>query len=226
MSASRLVRTRPSPRGFNTPGHETAIKVLVASFSTPSDVAFGSSEPLGMKSSKRLGKNRQARRGGNRPPASTHIKASNASADWRSLLGSRISLPKLEVVFWLGYLLLPASTGWLDYRSLSNEHYDPEQHELLTYHVREGWPNGLGSYKVADTWRDEKTGEKYTPDLFVEHHRSEARRLGITCFAYGLPGCAFFAFSRVARKKNTFLNALKNALLVDVAVSILAFLIT
>ena len=91
-----------------------------------------------MKSPKHSGKYRQVRRVGNRPPASAPPYAGNASAYWRRLLDSRFSFPKLEVVFWLTYLLLPAFTGWLDYQSLPNEHYDPQQHELLGYHVREG----------------------------------------------------------------------------------------
>jgi hypothetical protein len=124
---------------------------------------------------------------------------------------------------WAVFLLLPALSGWLDYQPLPNERYEPQRHELLSFHVREGWPNGLGSYKVAETWRDQKSGDVYSAALFEAHHRSEARRLATNCFLYGLAGCAFFAYGRHARKKDTLARAFGRALLVDCAVSTFAF---
>jgi hypothetical protein len=178
-----------------------------------------------MRSARNPAKSRHGRRTGGQPEARGRAHHSNVFAFLRRLPAARISFQKFEVLFWLVFLLLPAFTGWLDYQPLPNEHYDPQQHQLLSFHVREGWPNGLGSYKVPETWRDEKSGEQYSAQLFVEHHKREARRLGITCFAYGLFGCAFFGYSRVVRKKNTFLKAFRSALMVDFIVSMLAFVI-
>jgi hypothetical protein len=149
----------------------------------------------------------------------------DASAIVRRAPAARVSFEKFEVLFWLVYLLLPTFTGWLDYKPPPNEHYDPQQHELLSFHIREGWPNGLGSYEVPETWRDQKSGQKYSVELCSEHHQSEARRLGITRFVNELLGCAFFAYGRVVKKNNTFLKGFRRAVMVDFAVSILAFLI-
>jgi hypothetical protein len=196
--------------------------VLAAAFIGANLLASGPMRVL-MKARKNHAAYRQGRRG-NPSRASARTQSANAPARW--LPRARISFQKCEVLFWLAYFLLPAFTGWLDYRPLPHEHYDPQRHELLSFHIREGWPNGLGSYEVPESWRDEKSGERYSAMLFSEHRQSEARRLGITCFAYGLAGCTFFACSRVARKKNTFRKSFVRALMVDVAVSIFVFLVT
>src|SRR4051794_10714187 len=65
-----------------------------------------------------------------------------------------ISSGRFEIIVWTVYLVLPGLTGWLDYRPLPNGHYEPQRHELLSFHLREGWPNGLGSYTVPESLRD------------------------------------------------------------------------
>ncbi len=180
-----------------------------------------------MKSSRNFSKKQRNRRFSNdRPLESNRIGSSFPVGNWKRLLALRPSFLKVEIAFWLVYLILPLSTGWLDYQHLPNEQYDAERHELLDFHTREGWPNGLGSYKVPDVWRDAKTGERFTTQFFYENHKSEARRLAIAYFAYGLLGCAFFALSRVVKKKRSFLHAFRAALMVNTAISILAFVFT
>jgi hypothetical protein len=176
-----------------------------------------------MRSSRNRRKRRHPYWGGRQHAAPAGTSAGGEELPVRRAPGLRISPRHLETIFWAAYLLLPALTGWLDYQPLPNERYEPQHHELLSFHVREGWPNGLGSYKVPETWRDLKSGEVYSAPLFEAHHQSEARRLATNCFLYGLAGCAFFAYGRHARKKDTLAKAFGRAFVVDCAVSTFAY---
>src|SRR5450631_3645212 len=80
------------------------------------------------------------------------------------------------LIFWMVFLCVPVFTGWLDYQSLPDEIFDPTRHELLKSHIRDAWPEGLGTYRVPDSWRNEATGTIYTADSFSAHRQSEARR--------------------------------------------------
>ncbi len=132
------------------------------------------------------------------------------------------TLTKLEPVFWVAYILLPIFTGWLAYQPLPNE-YDESKHELLESHSEECGPEGLRSCEVPDKWRDEETGKVYTSGQFTEHHRSEGRRIGITVFAYGLIACLFFAYSRVVRRRDTFIKGLEKSIAVNIVVALFMY---
>jgi len=141
------------------------------------------------------------------------------------LIGSRL-FKNTELIFWLVFLCVPVVTGWLDYQSLPGEFYNSERHELLKSHVNEAWPEGLGTYTVPDSWRDEATGTIYSADSFSAHHRSEARRLGIGWFAYGLIGCAFFAHGRGMKGRGAFFRAFRNSVILNAVVALFIFWIT
>ena len=144
---------------------------------------------------------------------------------WRQFFGTLL-FKKAGVIFWLVYLCVPVFTGWLDYQSLPDEIYDPTRHELLKSHIRDAWPEGLGTYRVPDSWRNEATGTIYTAGSFSEHRQSEAARLGINYFAYGLIGCAFFAYSRGRKEQSAFFGAFRNSLIFNAAVAVFVFLMT
>ena len=177
-----------------------------------------------MKSSRRSAKRRKIRTvSAHQRDARDSTPRNTAPLPARKVFGVAVYFKKFEVIFWIVYASLLVLSGWMDYRPLMNEHYDPSRHELLEFHMREGWPNGLGTYKVPDSWRDAATGQAYSVQAFSQHHQDEARRLGLTWLAYGLVGSVFFAYSRVIRKKNTFLRAFRNALYLTATISVLAF---
>ncbi len=130
---------------------------------------------------------------------------------------------KFEIVFWVIYLALPMVTGWLDYQSLPNEHYDPSRHEILRSHAKEAWPEGLGTYQIPDVWKDQATGTVYTFESFSEHHRSEAKRLGLMWFAYGLIGCVFFAYCCFVKERGSFISAFMKGSAIDLVVALIVF---
>ena len=132
----------------------------------------------------------------------------------------------MELTFWLVFLCVPVFTGWLDYQSLPDEVYNPAKHDLLKSHIRDAWPEGLGTYRVPDSWRDKATNTIYSADSFSAHRQSEARRLGINFFGYGLIGCAFFAYSRGTKGQNQFLKAFRNSVILNAAVAIFVFWLT
>ena len=145
---------------------------------------------------------------------------------WERLAGARF-FKRTEIVFWLIYLFAPMFTGWLDYRALPNEYFDPARHTVVKSHHREMWPQLAGdSYEVPDAWRDDATNTTYTAESFSAHHRSEAQRLGLSCFTYGLIGCAFFAYCRSMKDQSGFLRAFRNATIIDVLIALLVFWIT
>lgn len=132
---------------------------------------------------------------------------------------------KLEPVFWLAYLLLPIFTGWLAYQYLPNEYYDKKRHELLESHFEECGTQGLESCEIPDKWRDDETGKIFTAGQFTEHQHSEARRIGIATFAYGLIGCLFFAYGRVIQGGEKFLTGFKKAVFANLVFALFMYLI-
>lgn len=141
------------------------------------------------------------------------------------VLVTESKLNKIELVIWIGYLVLPVITQWLAYQPLPDE-YRGEKHELLESHFEECGPEGLRSCEVPDTWRDDQTGKIYTADQFTGHHRSEAKRVGITAFAYGLIGCLFFAYGRAVRGRDTFIRAIAKATVANIFISLFLFWLT
>jgi hypothetical protein len=131
-----------------------------------------------------------------------------------------------ELIFWLVFVSVPVFTGWLDYQSLPDEVYDPTRHELLKSHVKEAWPQGLGTYMIPDSWRHTATSTIYDANSFSAHHQSEAKRLGMHWFGYGLIGCAFFAHSRGTKGQSAFLRAFRNSVILNAAVAIFVFWMT
>jgi len=130
---------------------------------------------------------------------------------------------KLEMTCWLVFFLVPLLTGWLDYRALPGEHYDSERHQVVRSHVEEAWPEGLGDYEVPDVWRDRASGEVYSAESFVAHHRAEAERLAIVWFGYGLIGCGLFTYGRRMRAQSPIAATFAKAAVVDLAVALFVY---
>jgi hypothetical protein len=141
------------------------------------------------------------------------------------IIGSQL-FKNMELTFWLVFICVPVFTGWLDYQSLPDEVYDPARHELLKSHMKEAWPDGMGTYRVPDSWRDKATSTIYSAGSFSAHRQSEAKRLGINCFGYGLIGCGFFAYSRGAKGQSAFLRAFRKSIILNAAVAIFVFWMT
>jgi hypothetical protein len=112
--------------------------------------------------------------------------------------------------------------GWLAYQPLSNE-YDEKKHKLLESHFEECGPEGLKGCEIPDKWRDEETGKIYTAGQFTEHHHSEARRIGIAAFAYGLIACLFFAYGCVVQGREKFPEGFKKAVVVNILFSLFMY---
>jgi hypothetical protein len=138
---------------------------------------------------------------------------------------SESGFKKLEPVVWILYVLLPIFTGWFAYQRLPNE-YDEQRHELLRSHSEECGPEGLRSCEVPDEWRDKTTRRIYTASQFTGHRRAEARRIGVTAFAYGLIGCVLFAYGRVVRKRDTFFAGFGKAVVVNLILSLFFYWVT
>ena len=130
---------------------------------------------------------------------------------------------KLELACWIAFFLVPLFTGWLDYRALPGEHYDPELHEVLKSHARVAWPDGMGTYEVPDAWRDRASGEVYAATSFAGHHRAEAVRLAIVWFGYGLMACGLFTYGRRVRMQSPLVKTFAKAAFVDLAISLFVY---
>jgi hypothetical protein len=129
---------------------------------------------------------------------------------------------KLQIVFWVVYIALPIFTGWFAYDWLPNESFDEQRHVLLEAHeVSNRWTD-YG--EIPDMWRDIATGITYTPSTFAKHRNSEAKRIAVTWFAYGILGCFFFAYVCTAEKRYSFYEAFGKAALVNLALATYAFI--
>ena len=134
----------------------------------------------------------------------------------RRVMNSRL-FSRVQVAFWVAYIVLQIFTGWLAYRWLPNESYNEHKHELIESNEEEDGNDRTG--EVADVWRDRQTGQTYWREMFEQHRRDEARRVAIAWFSYGLIGCSVFAFSSVAAGRSSFVAAFTRALLVDFAIA-------
>jgi len=123
---------------------------------------------------------------------------------------------RLQVGFWISFLVLPIFTGLLSYHWLPNEYYDQRKHELLESHVEE---RGGRTGEVHDLWRDKQTGKLFSPADFTIHRQNESWRMAAVWFGYGLVGCFFFAFSRWIRNVGSFYRSFGMATLVNLAVA-------
>lgn len=135
---------------------------------------------------------------------------------------TRSTFKNLELAFWAAYFVLPIYTGWLVYKPSLHE-YDETRDVLLDSH-----PVGCGTESFVicdfpDKWRDGATGQIYTSGMFLKHHRSESWRISLTAFAYGLIGCLFFAYGRIALHRGTFLKGFQKALMTNAAISIFVY---
>ena len=131
---------------------------------------------------------------------------------------------KIEVVFWVIYVLFPIFTDLFVYQPLPDE-YNETKHELLESHFEEVGPEGLNSAEVPDAWRDRQSGRVFTADMFVDYRRSQARFRGIKFLGYSVIGCLAFAYGRFIREKSGFISAFKKALAVAIAISFIVFLV-
>ena len=63
----------------------------------------------------------------------------------------------------------------------------------------------------------------YTIDEFEEHRRSESTRMAYKDFAYGIIGCAFFAFRQFRLSGRSFVVSFMQAMAVDIAISVFMY---
>jgi hypothetical protein len=68
-------------------------------------------------------------------------------------------------------------------------------------------------------WEDKETGELYTREDFASHRHSEALRMAVTLFVYGVIGCFAFAYFRNLKSPGTFSKYLRRALYVNAAIA-------
>jgi len=127
---------------------------------------------------------------------------------------------KLEKYFWLAYILLPLFTGFLSYNWLPNESFDEKKHEQLASRIVDTNPVG-GSEEVANAWQSKTSGRIYSRETFAKHRHTEAVRMSVITFLYGLIGCLFFAYGQVIKKQGNFVGEIKVALLYDTAAAIM-----
>lgn len=138
----------------------------------------------------------------------------------------RPSFQAVAAFFWLFYFVLPVGTGLLAYQWLPNENYDYRNHELLNSHSESVGPEGLTSAEVPDRWRNDESGEVFTPAMFYKHRAHEAQRLLVVWFGYGLIGCLFYAYSKARAGRGLFMAALISALIVNSALAAFVYLMT
>ncbi len=159
-------------------------------------------------------------------------------------------LDKINTAFWVIYILVAIFSGIMQYRYEPHEGYDAKTDELLKSHYEECGTEGMDSCEVPDLWRDKTTGKIYTPDDFLTHRRAEAWRIAPITFAYGLIGCLFAAYRKAVlhriwtiesmqllgeeyvqqdfrdQMRKKFFDTLKGALIVDLFISFVVFLVT
>jgi hypothetical protein len=128
---------------------------------------------------------------------------------------------RLHKAFWAAFVLFPIITHTLVYQSLPNEDFDPEQHIVLRYleHCdRNGCQHG------PSVWKNKQTGEIYSYERFAGHRQSEAYRIAVWTFAYGLIGCFAFAGFRKRETEPDFWKPFNAAVCVNAGVSGVMFL--
>ena len=131
---------------------------------------------------------------------------------------------KIEVFFWMLYILFPFFTGaWQAYNWLPNESYNSRIHELIASD-EVCWNMGLQCADRAERWRHSETGEIYTREDFADHRHAEALRGATTWFAYGVIGCFGFAFFRNLHERGTFYDWLRKALFVNAFIAVVVLI--
>jgi hypothetical protein len=140
---------------------------------------------------------------------------------------------KMVAVAWVVYILIPIISiftgGVLTYHYLPDQQYDPSKHELLESHEvvnEEDGPRAGEVYEAPDKWRNIYTGNVFTADQFAAHSRSEARRLGVALFAYGLIGCTLHGYIRYRRYAANFFESFGKAVIVNIIVAGLVYWLT
>jgi len=130
---------------------------------------------------------------------------------------------RLEILFWIAFVVVPLLTGILAYRWLPNESFDERKHELLLGdQVGDRWQeHGVR----ARMWKSKKTGEVFTPASFDEHRAAEAIRLPVTWFTYGLLGCVVYAWrsSRSQGQGGTFFHRFGTAVALNLVAAVFAY---
>jgi hypothetical protein len=133
----------------------------------------------------------------------------------------RMTLRIFQVAFWLAFAITPFFTGWLEYRWLPNESFNPTVHKALS-----SYDSDHG--EIVDQWQNEATGKVYSREsyAFHKHREHEARRLSIVWFAYGGIGRLFYAITGLARRSRRFLPSFGKAMLINIASAIYVFFVT
>jgi TPR repeat protein len=154
------------------------------------------------------------------PAKATPSREMPLSGPGKSAVQQQSIAHKIEVFFWILYILFPLFTGgWQAYNWLPNESYNSRIHELIASdEVCINW--GLQCADRAERWRHNETGEIYTREDFADHRHAEALRGATTWFAYGVIGCFGFAFFRNLHERETFYDWLRKALFVNAVIAV------
>lgn len=122
---------------------------------------------------------------------------------------------KIEVAFWIIYIIIPVVFGWLTYQP-SPFDYNEDTHELLELRTEECGTDGLLDCLVPEAWRDRQSGKILTPSSLEAHRKAEAIRISLSAFLYGLIGSLFHSIAAAVRQRNAEMrDAIKYQIEVD-----------
>ncbi len=130
----------------------------------------------------------------------------------------------IRKVFWTLFIGLPIFFGFLSYNWLPQE-YDERNHILIESQSVECGPEGLNSCESPRVWRDRKTGKIFHANDFASHRRTEAFRISLLSFLYGLVACLFYAWDENVRDSKVFKEAIKYALSLNALLSLAIFIL-
>lgn len=149
---------------------------------------------------------------------------------------------KIEVAFWIIYLLIPMAFGWLTYQP-SPFDYNEDTHELLEFRTEECGTDGLLDCLIPEAWRDRQSGKILKSASLEAHRKAEAIRISLSAFLYGLIGCLFHSIAATVRQRDTemkdaikyqieidrvairkaFYKAIKQSILLNLGIAIILF---
>jgi len=130
-----------------------------------------------------------------------------------------LTSPRVVILLFAVYVLLPLFTGFLFYQPDVDEIYDESRHELLDEAPVPADDEGHPEWMRPLEWKNRATGEVFTPESFIDHHRHEAFRMGLISFFYGLLACVYSAYLNQARRGTPFLRAFAVSLPVNAAIA-------
>jgi hypothetical protein len=131
-------------------------------------------------------------------------------------------ISKYILYVWIAFFLFPIFTGLFHFNTLPNENPldDLSLYEILEYHEDVIGPTGAEIAMHPTLWRNKSTGEIFSDEDFIEHHRKEIWRITKTMVLYGFLGCIIFAIGYKATGKGKFVVGMQYALVVNAAIAV------